>query len=157
MRKQSGFTLIELVTVIVVLGILSAIAAPKFIDLQNDAKNAAMNGLKASLESASTLTNTKALIEGLGDSFDETLSSGIRIRYGYPFVTQTNLKQLVELDEDDWQMTGSNPAITFTLKKDAEGLTASEITSATSNICKLVYTRANRGERPDITLSGCTD
>lgn len=153
MKKQSGFTLIELVVVIVILGVLSVIALPKFINLQDDAREAAMNGLKSSLESASTLTNYQSIIEGLGDSFDETLASGVRIRYGYPFATQTNLKLVLDLNEDDWNLTGSNPAITFTLARDTDNMTVSEISS--NSVCKLIYTRANKGERPALTISGC--
>ena len=152
MKKQSGFTLIELV-VVIILGILSATALPKFINLQDDARQAAMNGLKSSLEGASNLTYTKAIIEGLGDSFDEELESGIRIRYGYPFATQANLKKVLNFTEDEFKLTGSNPAITFTLTKDTEDLSTSEIDSA--DVCKLVYTRAEKGERPDISISGC--
>lgn len=46
MRKSNGFTLIELIVVIVILGILAVSAAPKFIDLQSDARAAVVNGLK---------------------------------------------------------------------------------------------------------------
>jgi MSHA pilin protein MshA len=154
MKIQSGFTLIELVIVIVIFGILSVIALPKFINLQDDAREAAMNGLKSSLESASTFTNYKSIIEGLGDSFDETLESGVRIRYGYPFATQTNLKLVLDLNQDDWRFTGSNPAVTFTFARDTDNMTVSEILS--NSVCKLIYTGANKGERPAITISGCT-
>ena len=155
MKKQSGFTLIELIVVIVILGILSVTALPKFINLQNDARVAAMNGLKSALESASSLTYAKAKVKGLGDSFDETLPSGIRIRYGYPFATQQNLKLVLDFNEDDWKVTGSDPTITFTRAKDTENLTTSEILS--DSVCKLNYTRANKGERPSLEISGCTD
>ncbi|NNG11614.1 MAG: type II secretion system protein [Halobacteria archaeon] len=52
MSKQRGFTLIELVIVIAVLGILAAIAVPKFVALQDDALVAAKKGMSGAVKSA---------------------------------------------------------------------------------------------------------
>jgi len=54
-KNQNGFTLIELVMVIVVLGVLSAVAIPKYVDFKVDAANAATKGVAGALASASAI------------------------------------------------------------------------------------------------------
>ncbi len=54
-RIQRGFTLIELVMVIVILGVLAAVAIPKFVDLKSDAQQAAMTGVAGAAASASSI------------------------------------------------------------------------------------------------------
>jgi MSHA pilin protein MshA len=64
MQKQQGFTLIELVVVIIILGILAVTAAPKFINLQGDARASTVSGLEAAIKGADTLIHSKSLIAG---------------------------------------------------------------------------------------------
>ena len=59
-RSQKGFTIIELVVVIVILGILAAVAFPKFQDLSGDARTAVLNGAKAAITSAAVISYAKA-------------------------------------------------------------------------------------------------
>ena len=65
MNKSSrGFTLIELIVVIVILGILAAVAAPKFMDLQSDARASTLKGMEAALKSMDQMVYGKAVLEG---------------------------------------------------------------------------------------------
>ena len=96
MRKSAGFTLIELVIVIIILGILGAVAAPRLFNLQGDAYGANLNALKSSISTAATMANAKAQIAGElggddGDEIDGTAAGksikgydGISFIYGYP-------------------------------------------------------------------------
>lgn len=73
MRNSRGFTLIELVIVIVILGILGAVAAPRFINMQGDAYKANLEALKGSVEGAAILGHTKAILNGY-DNIEYVLS-----------------------------------------------------------------------------------
>ena len=70
MKRQGGFTLIELVVVIVILGILAVTAAPRFLNLQSDARVSALQGLKGAMDGAAGIVYGKAAIAGI-----ETIAS----------------------------------------------------------------------------------
>ncbi|WP_028864107.1 prepilin-type N-terminal cleavage/methylation domain-containing protein [Psychromonas aquimarina] len=148
MKKQSGFTLIELVIVIIILGILAATAVPKFVDLQGDAREAAMKGMKGALEGAATLVYSQSAIAGQEKSpaTTSTSTSGLNIVYGYPKATSADLSLVMELDSADWTITGTGPAY----------ITAAGATSGASSTCKVTYTDATSVARPTIEVDNTT-
>lgn len=77
MNKQNGFTLIELVVVIIILGILAVTAAPKFINLQSDARASTLSGMQGALQGANTLLYSKAAIQGVENEENAAQDSNV--------------------------------------------------------------------------------
>lgn len=115
--KQQGFTLIELVVVIIILGILAVTAAPKFINLQADARASTLDGFRASLQGANSLVFSKAAIAGeeriadaAGWAANTDNTAGVDIGTGTPIQTvygylpedAAAIAAAMDMDPNDW-------------------------------------------------------
>jgi MSHA pilin protein MshA len=86
-NKQAGFTLIELIMVIVILGVLSAFALPRFADLGGDARAASISGAGGSMKAASNIAHAAQLAGGIAVGGSVTLEGTvITMENGYPTV-----------------------------------------------------------------------
>lgn len=84
---QGGFTLIELIVVIVILGILAATALPKFASLSGEARLASLNAAKGALSATSAMTHGKYLVTPANSVTVEGTAVAMNRTSGYPAIT----------------------------------------------------------------------
>lgn len=151
MRRQSGFTLIELITVIVVLGILAAFAIPRFTGLEAEARKATVNGLAGNLRSGAALAHALWVAAGNAPSTVsmEGVSVAMNTTSGYP----TAASDGSGIDKVLQDLQGFTAA-------DNSGVRDFKFNSAPSSgaTCKASYTASTAaGTAPTIAVdvSGC--
>lgn len=156
-RQQAGFTLIELVVVIAIIGILAATALPRYVNMQSQARAAKAQAIYGSIKSAAALAHASCIVDlaGLTNPATCTTTGGTTNMDGqaiaminqYPAASEAGIIAAAQLNPgaDSLTITVGNPIVI-------------DINGGNAPNCRITYTQAASGPVAPVitpTTSGC--
>ena len=140
MKRQAGFTLIELIMVIVILGILAATAMPKFANLQREARIASMSGVQGAMMAAAAIAHGTQMAQTLASNVDVVIAgTSVSMVNGYPSAWASGIYATLDIDGNKyfWNdpsgvvMSGTTACTVSYVEATAAGVPASTILDTT--------------------------
>ena len=154
-NAQGGFTLIELIVVIVILGILAATALPKFANLGGDARLASIQAAKGSLAATSSMVHGKFLVMATQPGTITLENQKVTIVNGYP-QADSDFAAAAGLSDDYTVIAAGTAATTNSPKTNSDEIAfvpKSVASSPTGAKCYVLYKQAAANAAPTITLN----